>query len=170
MKNYTFILIPEKEDREKIESIRMKYTGHKLVDALPPHVSFKRRFWLTDDFVEKDLKKVLNEFQIAKITLLFNRVERLDDTTVLVADRGRLLPKHKQLLELLKGKVITKNPKWESESFKAHLTLFRNSIKKDIKLEKLGIKKITFNTFCLYEIDSSPTRSFANKIECKGLH
>ena len=55
MKNYTIILFPEEKIAKAIEEFRMRTIGQTLVDGLPPHVTFKRRFTLNPKFSENDL-------------------------------------------------------------------------------------------------------------------
>ena len=167
IKNYTFVLIPEKITKEKIENLRLEYTGNKLVDGLPPHISIKRRFTLDKDLSENDLKHILDKFNTSKVTVHFNNMQKFSEVFALVGENSKLLDYHKKLLGELEGKVKTKNPTFEGEGFKIHLTLFRG-VSPNIAPNILE-KEITFDKICLYELDPSTARSFANKIACKSL-
>lgn len=170
MNHYFFALMPEARFSGKIEDLRLKLIGRKLVDALPPHLTLKRRFSLKPYFSEKNLKEVLDNFPLSKILADNNKIERLGEATAIRIENLELKECHKKMYGLLKNKVVSKNPEYEDDHFIAHLTLFRDP-KNNLSagLNGLNIKQIVFNAICLYEIDPTPNRRFARKIACKYL-
>lgn len=167
MKNYTFLLFPQSIDSLKIESLRKAEVGDVLVDNLLPHSTLKRRFTLKNGFNESDLSKILNNFVISKINIVFNKLEILGNAVVMVGENENLKLAHKSMLKLLNEKITTQDPQYEADNFKIHLTLFRD---KDIKEEyNKYLGEIVFDRLCLYELDPTPARSWAKQIYCKQL-
>lgn len=170
MNHYFFALIPETRLSGKIEELRMKLIGNKLVDALSPHLTLKRRFSLEQNFSEQNLKDVMNDFSFSSIIADNNKIERLGEVMAIRIENFELKEQHKKLNNLLKEKIVSINPEYEDEHFAAHLTLFRDPKNNlSANLNNLDIKRIIFDEICLYEIDPTPSRSFARKIACKYL-
>lgn len=170
MNHYFFALMPEVRFSGKIEELRLKLIGSKLVDALPPHLTLKRRFSLKPNFSEQNLKEVSDNFPLSKILADNNKIERLGEAVVIKIENLELKEQHKKLNNILKEKIISINPEYEEEYFAAHLTLFRDP-KNNLPANSysLDINQIVFDALCLYEIDPTPSRSFARKIACKYL-
>ena len=170
MNHYFFALMPEARFSRKIEELRSKLIGSKLVDALPPHLTLKRRFSLKQSFSEQNLKEVLNSFSLSKIIANNNKIERLGEVAAIKIKNIKLKEQHKKLYGLLRDMAININPEHEDDNFTAHLTLFRDPENKlSPNWNSLDIKKIVFNKICLYEIDPTPERHFAYIIKCRYL-
>lgn len=171
MNHYFFALMPEVRFSGKIEELRMELIGSKLVDALPPHLTLKRRFSLRPNFSEQNLREVLDNFPLSKIFADNNKIERLGEASAIRIENFELKECHKRLYSLLKNNVISKNPEYEDDHFIAHLTLFRDPENKfPANSYSLDINQIVFDTLCLYEIDPTPNRGFAHRIACRYLN
>lgn len=171
MNHYFFALMPEVRFSRKVEELRMELIGSELVDALPPHLTLKRRFSLRPNFSEQNLREVLDGLSLSKIIADNNKIERLGEAAVICIENFELKKCHKKLYGLLKNNIISKNPEYEDDNFTAHLTLFRDPKKNlSVNLNNLDINRIVFDTLCLYEIDPTPNRSFAREIAYRYLN
>lgn len=169
-KFYNILLIAEKNSRSSLENLRMNLVRSKLVDLHPPHVTIKRKFTLKDNFSEKDLVKLLKNFEISKITFPFDKSERFGDAIVLSGKSTMLLEKHKEIVALLKDHTETVNPEWEGNNFTAHMTIVRDP-KNRFHLEKedLGIKEIPLDEIQLVEMDATPNKIVSRLLYSKFL-
>lgn len=149
--NYTILLFPDLETNEIIEQFRIKNTGTGLVDSLPPHITLKRRFVLNDNFSEDELVEVFKEQHFVKLNINFAKTEKLGDALVWVGESAELKKLHSSIVKILEGFTKTKNPEWEKENYKIHLTLQRGGEYSDVP----EIKQITLKRVGLYEIDSN---------------
>ncbi len=161
MKNYTIIALPEKKIGDDIEKLRADVSNQVLVDNLPPHVTFKRRFILSGDFLEIDLVNYFKKLRLKKFRVNFIGEERMNDALVLIGASDEMKYAHTSLGNDLDGRIVTKNPEWEGDEYKIHMTLLRGQVK-DVVLPE--VKVVNFNVLALYEIDSGPERLFANEI------
>jgi 2'-5' RNA ligase len=167
MKHYIIILMPEKVIQESIKNFRMQYMGVSLIDGLPPHITLKQRFYLRDGVIEDDLKKIFNKIDIKYASISLNGVEMLNDAFVLRGSSDYIREKYLEIRKALANSVIDVRPEFEGDNYKIHLTLWRG----------MGIessagqyrKEIGFDRICLYEIDPTAERAFANKVACKDL-
>lgn len=161
MKNYTIIALPERKIGSDIEKLRMNVTKNILVDSLPPHVTFKRRFKLSGDFLEVDLVNYFKKLRLKKFRANFVGRERINDALALIGSSDEMKCAHISLVNDLNGKIVTKNPEWEKDNYKIHMTLFRGLVNTIVFPE---IKVVVFDKLAVYEIDSGPERLFAKEI------
>jgi 2'-5' RNA ligase len=167
MKNYTIIALPEKKIEIIIEKLRKDIIDQVLVDHLPPHITFKRRFTLNSNFLEIDLINYFKKLRLKKFRVNFTGEERINDVLALAGVSDEMKYAHISLVNDLKGKITTKNPEWEGNEYIIHMTLIRGQVK-DVVIPE--IKEVNFNTLALYEIDSEPGRLFANEMETIKLN
>ncbi len=169
MKHYTFFLMPEKAVARRVEILRSRLINTTLVDGLPAHLSFKRRFFLKKGFREDYLKKVLRSFRSTILTGSVRRVRRLGEAMTILIQSNMIVKAHRQLLTLLSESTVTLIPKHEGNNFLPHITIVRDRERTlKVKLADIAFRRVTFDTLCLYEIDPK-TRKWARKIVCKKL-
>lgn len=161
MKNYIIIALPEKEISNAVELFRKNVIGQILVDNLPPHVTFKRRFTLNNEFSEQDLITYFKALRFKKFAVNFVGSEKMNDVIALVGESSEMSVAHGLVIDELGVKITTKNPEWEKDGYKIHMTLLRG-LTEEIALP--DIKRTVFDKLVLYDIDSSSERLFANEI------
>lgn len=161
MKNYTIIALPERKIYNAIEKLRLDTIGQVLVDNLPPHVTFKRRFELNGNFSESDLVNYFKKLELKKFKVNFIREERMNDVLALTGISDEMKYAHISLVNDLNGKITTKNPEWEGNKYKIHMTLLRGQ-SKEVFLPV--IKIVNFNVLVLYNTESQSESLFVNEI------
>ncbi|MAF79778.1 hypothetical protein CL629_01730 [bacterium] len=170
MKKYTIILLPEKNAAKEVKELRIKYTGQKFTDALPPHITLRRSFFMRPNIAEIELKKAIQSFSMKKITTTFSKVEKMGENTLvlLAKNEKQFSAEHEKITTLLNPISVAKRPEWDKKNYKPHLTIFR---KPELlqKIKDFTLPEITFDTLCLYDIDPSPAHAFADKVICKKL-
>lgn len=157
MKKYVIVLFPQKDASTIIENFRVDKTGTKLVDNLYPHITFKRRFSLNNNFSESDLINYFNSLNYPKFKVRFFGTEVLNDTIALIGESEELTVFHKKTVQGLGKNIITDNPEWEMENYKIHLTLLRGPvINKEpfVDIEDPKINYTILDQMVLYEIGS----------------
>lgn len=171
MNDYTFVIMSQMEFSRELEELRTKLIGNKLVDTFPPHLTLKRRFTLARHYSPADLLTVLNNISLPKVVASQNKIMRLREVLIVCIESHELKMYNKALIESLSNMVVTKNPEYEGHSFTAHLILVRDHENKfkESDFSELKINEIVFNRMCLYEIDPTAERRFANQIACKPL-
>ncbi|MCX6716296.1 MAG: hypothetical protein NT077_04800 [Candidatus Taylorbacteria bacterium] len=167
MKNFILLLMVSGEAKEKIESIRFKYTGKKIIDALAPHLTLRGRFVLKEGVSEDLLRKSIEEFDISNMQAKADGIDKIGDAIVLNVKKDGILEKHENILKVLKDLTNSIRPERENKSFHPHVTLFRS------KEEQAGIKDIpdilSFDRLCLYEIDPSVDKKWVKEVFCRDL-
>lgn len=161
MKNYAIIALPEKKINDEIEELRIAKIGGELVDGLPPHVTVKCRFVLSDNFSEIDLVNYFKKLSLNKIPVNFIGQEKLGDALALIGLSDEMKSNHLLLVNDLEGKIKTKNPGWERDNYKVHMTLFRGL---DNNIVFPEIKDVIFDRMALYELDPGVERLFAKEV------
>jgi 2'-5' RNA ligase len=161
MKNYIIVALPDKETNDHIEELRKGIIGQGLVDSLPPHVTFKRRFVLNNGFSEDDLVGYFKGLRFKRFKVDFIGVKTMNDVIALAGESSEMKDAHISVVSDLEGKITTQNPEWEKDDYKIHMTLWRE-LTKDVVSP--GIKTAVFDRLVLYEIDPSPERLFADEI------
>ncbi len=147
-------LVPDATTTAAVESIRMKFAGVRTVDALPPHITLKKRFALRDGVTEDDLVKVIDDLGLQPTVAEISAVERFGDALTIVMKSATLSSKHVQLCRMLAGKGVSGNTRFEGENFKAHLNIVRDPLyKTSATVEDLGIKNVSVTGVCLCETD-----------------
>lgn len=164
MKRYIIVLLPQKETSNIIENFRIHATGQPLVDNLYPHVSFKRSFFLNPNFSEENLIEFFNTLNYRKFKIEFSGLEYFDDALVLRGESKTLMAAHKELAKNLEKNTSTRNPQWEMNGYKIHLTLLRSF--PDANIEPPVIGRIILDRIALYEIGDS---DYVNLIAATGL-
>ncbi len=169
-KFYNILLIAEEKSREPLERLRVKFTGSKLVDLQPPHVTIKRKFTLKNGFLEIELIALLQKFEVPKMFFSFEKLEKFGDAYVFTGSNTVLSRKHKEILSLLRDFVDTVNPEWEGENFSPHVTLVRN-IESEFfpEWEIMKMKGLFLDMLQLVEMDPSPEKKFSNIVYSQHL-
>lgn len=168
IKKYVIVLEPRDSDCEIIEKFRLEKIGQRLVDNLPPHVTFKTGFFINKNSSQEDIVNAIESFNLSAQKITFNRVEKFGDAVVLVVEGNDLKEYHKDFLNLIDSNVISVKPEFEGDNFKPHMSLYRDSsYKKDES--NLIVKEVILNKISLYEIDPTPNRGFVNLIYTKNL-
>lgn len=167
MKNYTFILLPTKDIRDEISSIRK---SHHYTDALDPHLSLKTRFYLAEggDY----LKRFLENFNIGTIKGTVSGIRRLGDATALIIKSDEIKHYHLKMVDALNS-VTTIEPQFERDGYIPHITLFKKPESgkdaEDNELSRFKNREITFTQISLLEMDPSPQRAWVKELHFKIL-
>jgi 2'-5' RNA ligase len=165
-KNYVIVLEPAKAVQEKIENFRLEKIGQRLVDNLPPHMTFKLRFALGENVNEADIIGLMNNFDFPRQTVAFDKVEKFGDALVLVPEESDLGKWHKDFCKLIDPRVSSFKTEMEGENFKPHMTLYRDG-KTEGRDVNFALGEVAVDRMSFYEIDSTPERGFAKLIFSK---
>ena len=155
MKYYLFILLPEKSQSIEIQDFRERYTGQRLIDGLPPHITIIGRFSRHNSVSVEDLKHLaIDGFDLPEMTITFDATERLGNAIVRESHDESLKQKHLELLSIVSDSVNILHPDRQGANYRPHLTLLRDpNSEYDLDKEEFLIKKITLTSLALYSIE-----------------
>lgn len=167
MKKYSFIFFPDFKTSATIESVREKFSGEKLVDGLPPHLTFKRRFTLGKVQALEDILGVLDEFPLERAEVRYIGFEQFGDFTVMKVENPALNKWHLDLLTTLGGDIVTDGFEWEGERYNPHITLVKGKV---ADLPHLDFPRVILEKICLYEYEfSGDVRIGIKLVKCRTL-
>jgi 2'-5' RNA ligase len=167
-KNYVIVLEPARAAQEKIENFRLENIGQRLVDNLPPHITFKMRFALRESVNEADIIDLMNDFDFPRQIMTLDKVEKFGDALVLVPNDSELGEWHKAFCRLIDISVSSFKTEMEGKNFKPHMTLYRDG-KTEGRDVNFALGEVAIERMSFYEIDSTPERGFANLIFSREL-